>query len=85
MEYVNFGSAGVKVSRLALGLGLRGQRDEAEARRMIGHTLDLGINLIDCANIYGLMDNRKNAGSSEVILGKVLKGRRDIRVRRIRS
>ena len=77
MEYVNFGSAGVKVSRLALGLGLRGQRDEAEARRMIGHTLDLGINLIDCANIYGLMDNRKNAGSSEVILGKVLKGRRD--------
>jgi aryl-alcohol dehydrogenase-like predicted oxidoreductase len=77
MEYVNFGSAGVKVSRLALGLGLRVQSDEAEALRMISHTLDLGINLIDCANIYGLMDNRENAGSSEVILGKALKGRRD--------
>ena len=25
MQYVNFGSAGVKVSRVALGLGLRGQ------------------------------------------------------------
>ena len=77
MEYVNFGSAGVKVSRLALGLGLRGQRDKEAAERMIGHTLDLGINLIDCANVYGLMDNRENAGSSEVILGKALKGRRD--------
>ena len=33
MEYVNFGGAGVKVSRLALGLGLRVQRDEAEALR----------------------------------------------------
>ena len=77
MEYVNFGGAGVKVSRLALGLGLRVQSDEAEALRMISHTLDLGINLIDCANIYGLMDNRENAGSSEVILGKALKGRRD--------
>ena len=77
MEYVKFGSAGVKVSRLALGLGLRGQRDVAAAERMIGHTLDLGINLIDCANVYGLMDNREHAGSSEVILGKALKGRRD--------
>ena len=77
MEYVNFGTAGVKVSRLALGLGLRGQRDEAAARKMIEHTLDLGINLIDCANIYGFFDDRENAGSSEVVLGKVLKGRRD--------
>ena len=77
MEYVNFGGAGVKVSRLALGLGLRVQGDEAEAQRMISHTLDLGINLIDCANVYGLMDSRENAGSSEVILGRALKGRRD--------
>ena len=73
MEYVKFGSAGVKVSRLALGLGLKGQRDKEAAERMISHTLDLGINLIDCANVYGLMDNRENAGSSEVILGKALK------------
>ena len=37
MEYVNFGSAGVKVSPIALGLGLRGQssaqgRDYAASR-----------------------------------------------------
>lgn len=77
MDYVNFGSAGVKVSRLALGLGFRGQGDEAEAQKVIERALDLGVNLIDCANIYGPMDDRANIGRSEVILGKALKGKRD--------
>lgn len=77
MEYRNFGSAGIKVSPLALGLGLRGQDDEDEARRMIERALDLGINLIDCANVYGPNDDRANIGRSEVVLGKVLQGRRD--------
>jgi aryl-alcohol dehydrogenase-like predicted oxidoreductase len=77
MEYVNFGSAGLKVSRLALGLGFRGQANEAEAQKVIEHALELGINLIDCANIYGPMDDRANIGRSEVILGKALKGKRD--------
>jgi aryl-alcohol dehydrogenase-like predicted oxidoreductase len=77
MEYVSFGSAGVKVSRLALGLGLRGQADEAAAERLIRRAIDQGINLIDCANVYGLMDDRTYAGRSEVILGRALKGQRD--------
>ncbi len=77
MEYVNFGQAGVQVSRLALGLGFRGQGDEAAAQRVIEHTIDQGINLIDCANVYGTMDDRANIGRSEVILGKALKGKRD--------
>jgi 1-deoxyxylulose-5-phosphate synthase len=77
MEYINFGKAGVKVSRLALGLGLRGQGDEATAQRLIEHALDQGINLIDCANIYGPMDDRANIGRSEIVLGRALKGRRD--------
>lgn len=77
MEYVNFGKAGVQVSQLALGLGFRGQGDEAEAQRVIEHTIDQGINLIDCANVYGTMDDRANIGRSEVILGKALKGKRD--------
>jgi aryl-alcohol dehydrogenase-like predicted oxidoreductase len=76
MEYVNFGTAGVKVSRIALGLGLRGQGNEAEAERLINHAIDRGINLIDCANVYGTMDDRKNRGLSEQILGNVLKDRR---------
>jgi 1-deoxyxylulose-5-phosphate synthase len=77
MEYVNFGAAGVKISRLALGMGLRGQADEATAQRLVEHALDQGINLIDCANIYGPMDDRANIGRSEVVLGRALKGRRD--------
>lgn len=77
MEYRNFGSAGLKVSPLALGLGLRGQDDEAQATRMIERALDLGINLIDCANVYGPNDDRANIGRSEVVLGRVLQGRRD--------
>jgi aryl-alcohol dehydrogenase-like predicted oxidoreductase len=77
MDYVNFGAAGVKVSRLALGLGFRGQGDEAEAQKVIERALDLGVNLIDCANVYGPMDDRANIGRSEVILGKALKGKRD--------
>jgi aryl-alcohol dehydrogenase-like predicted oxidoreductase len=77
MDYINFGSAGVKVSRLALGLGLRGQSDADEAARMIERAIDAGINLIDCANIYGLMDDRAHIGRSEEVLGKVIKGKRD--------
>lgn len=77
MEYVNFGKAGVKVSPLALGLGFRGQRDENAAQRLIEHAIDSGINLIDCANVYGPMDDRANIGQSEVILGKAIKGKRD--------
>jgi aryl-alcohol dehydrogenase-like predicted oxidoreductase len=77
VDYVNFGAAGVKVSRLALGMGLRGQTDEAAAQRLVEHALDQGINLIDCANVYGMMDDRANIGRSEVVLGRALKGKRD--------
>ena len=77
MQYVNFGSAGVKVSRVALGLGLRGQGDEKEARNLVAAALDQGVNLFDCANVYGLSDDRANRGTSEKLLGKALQGRRD--------
>lgn len=76
METVNFGKAGVKVSRLALGLGLRGQDDPAAAQRMIEYAIDQGINLLDCANVYSPLDNRRT-GMSEEILGRAIKGRRD--------
>jgi aryl-alcohol dehydrogenase-like predicted oxidoreductase len=77
MEYINFGSAGVKVSRLALGLGFRGQHDEAEAQRVVEAAIERGINLIDCANIYGMLDDRANVGASERVLGKAIRGKRD--------
>ena len=77
MDYVNFGSTGLKVSQLALGMGFRGQKSEMEAQRVVEHAIDRGINLIDCANVYGMMDSREKSGSSEIVLGRVLKGKRD--------
>ncbi len=78
MQYVNFGRAGVKVSRIALGMGLRGIGDAAEAARFVEYAIDRGVNFIDCANRYGLLDNRVDArGTSEQALSRVLKTRRD--------
>jgi 1-deoxyxylulose-5-phosphate synthase len=77
MEYVSFGNSGLKVSRMALGLGLRDQHDEQGAERLIHRAVDQGITLFDCANIYGLGDDRAFIGKSEEILGRALKGKRD--------
>ena len=76
MEYVNFGSSGLTVSRLALGMALREQSDEAVAGRLVAHALDRGINLIDCANRYS-PGERNQYGASEEILGRALRGKRD--------
>ena len=66
MDYINFGCAGVKVSRVALGLGLRGQADEGMAQHLVEHAIESGINFIDCANFYF-------QGRCETLLGKTLK------------
>jgi aryl-alcohol dehydrogenase-like predicted oxidoreductase len=62
---------------MALGLGLRDQHDERQAERLIHRAVEKGINLFDCANVYGLGDNREFIGKSEEILGRALKGKRD--------
>jgi aryl-alcohol dehydrogenase-like predicted oxidoreductase len=62
---------------MALGLGLRDQHDEQGAERLIHRAVDHGITLFDCANIYGLGDDRAYIGKSEEILGRALKGKRD--------
>src|SRR5215211_4692956 len=62
---------------MALGLGLRDQHDEQGAERLIHRAVDQGITLFDCANIYGLGDDRAFIGKSEEILGRALKGKRD--------
>jgi aryl-alcohol dehydrogenase-like predicted oxidoreductase len=75
-EYVSLGCSGLKVSRLAFGLAFRGQKDAAEAERLINKAIDWGINFIDCSNIYALTTDL-NLERSETILGRVLKSRRD--------
>ena len=76
-QYVNFGKGGVMVTRMALGLGFRGQNDADDAKKTIAAALDGGLNLIDCANIYGLGDDRRRAGTSEIILGELMRARGD--------
>jgi len=59
MEYVTLGRTGLRVSVAGLGcggfsrLGLGTGRSEAEAVALIRQALDLGINLLDTAAMYG--------------------------------
>lgn len=76
MEYVNLGGAGVKVSRIALGLGFRHQPSLDEAQRVIEHAIDFGVNFFDCGNTYGTLALGYQ-GASEEVLGRVLKTKRD--------
>ena len=56
---------------LALGTMNFGKRTpETDAARIVDRALDLGITLFDTANVY-------NAGESERILGRALRGKRD--------
>ena len=75
MQYVNLGSAGVKVSRICLGCMSFGN-DNAwkleldQARPLVKKAIDLGITFFDTANVY-------SSGRSEEITGECLKGYRN--------
>lgn len=65
------GRTGVRVSPLTLGTMNFGRwTQEKESLEIIGAALDAGINVVDTADVYG-------NGSSEEIVGKVIKHRRD--------
>ena len=71
MHYRPLGRTGVRVSPFALGAMMFssfGTTDQGEVDAMVGRALDAGINFIDTADAYG---------TSEEILGRALKGRRD--------
>ena len=70
MEYRRLGQAGIKVSPICLGAGVRGELGEQRFTRTIEHAIDQGCNFIDCANNYGV-------GQSERLLGQAIKGKRD--------
>ena len=73
MDYVRFGSTGLKVSRICLGCMSYGQPkegwqwtlDEEQSRPYIQRALEQGINFFDTADVY-------SNGMSETILGRAL-------------
>jgi aryl-alcohol dehydrogenase-like predicted oxidoreductase len=72
MEYRQLGNAGVRVSVIGLGTNRFGSDavPQDQVNNIIDVALDLGINLIDTANMY-------TKGESERTLGQALKGRWD--------
>ncbi|NAS21068.1 aldo/keto reductase [Herbidospora sp. NEAU-GS84] len=74
MRYIKLGTTGLDVSPIAIGAMTYGDpgrghpvwsKGEAEARLLIRHALEAGINFFDTANMY-------SNGSSEEILGRAL-------------
>jgi aryl-alcohol dehydrogenase-like predicted oxidoreductase len=82
MRYNRLGRTGLLVSELCLGTMTFGGSDgmwanmgalgQAEAERLVGRSLDAGINFIDTADVYA-------AGESEQITGQAL---RNLKIRR---
>ncbi|WP_326826251.1 aldo/keto reductase [Streptosporangium sp. NBC_01639] len=69
MSYRRLGESGLVVSAVGLGANNFGRRIDLDATRaVVDAAFDAGITLIDTADIYG---------ESEVLLGDVLRGRRD--------
>ncbi len=74
MKQVLLGKEGLKVSEMGLGcMGMSdfyGPADENQSIQVIQKSIDLGMNFIDTADMYGPFKN-------EILVGKALKGRRD--------
>lgn len=70
MEYRSLGRTGAQVSALCLGcMNFGWGTEEKESGEIIHRALDLGLNFLDTADVYG-------KGASEEITGRAIKGRR---------
>jgi 1-deoxyxylulose-5-phosphate synthase len=78
MEIVNLGRHGLKVSRLCLGTMVFGaQCDEPASVAVMDAASELGFNFLDLADVYPVPPDLKTAGTTEEIVGRWLKGKRD--------
>ncbi|NHJ47656.1 MAG: aldo/keto reductase [Asgard group archaeon] len=76
MKYKKLGSTGIKISELVLGTMQFGWRiDEEESFKVMDKAVELGINILDTADIYSKWGENSYAGKSEEIIGKWMKDR----------
>lgn len=79
MNYIQLGNTGTFVSRLCFGTmtfggagtiySAIGGLNQEDAGKLVGQSLDAGVNFFDTANVYAL-------GESETMLGKALGDKR---------
>ena len=76
MKYMKIGKSDIEVSKIALGTwaigggSWWGDNDDMESIKTIHAALDLGINFVDTAPVYGM-------GHSEEVVGKAIADRRN--------
>ena len=71
MRYRHLGKSPLQVSELCLGtMMFADQTGVDEARRIVAHAREHGVNFIDTADVYSL-------GKSETMVGELLEGQRD--------
>ncbi|MGA8028326.1 MAG: aldo/keto reductase [Bryobacteraceae bacterium] len=71
METRTLSDTNLRVSRVCLGtMAFGSETNESMAARIVDRCLDRGVNFFDTANVY-------NFGQAELILGNLIKGRRD--------
>jgi aryl-alcohol dehydrogenase-like predicted oxidoreductase len=76
------GNTDIEVGAIAFGCWRFGGTDVATARARIETALDVGMNLIDTADVYGL-DNDCPWGDAEALLGQVLAEAPELRDRMV--
>lgn len=68
MQLINLGRTDVKISKIGIGVWQASDEwhgDDGQVIKAVGAALDLGVNLVDTAEVYG-------GGRSETTLGKAL-------------
>jgi len=78
IPHTKFGNTGLTVSKLVLGTMTFGlQTDEETSIKILDTAAEAGINFLDTADVYPLGGGLENAGRTEEIIGRWLKGKRD--------